>query len=141
VILYLDTSSLVKLYIEEAHSDLVRDWIGEADLVATGRISYPEALSAVVRRFRSGDLSREAYERVVTGLEQDWDTYSAVDFDEHVAARMVLKHRLRGADAIHLSSAVVLGGLGPGVPLAFSSFDAQLNRSARAEGLHVLTAR
>jgi hypothetical protein len=119
----------------------VRDWVGKADLVATGRITYPEAFSAVERRFRAGDLSREAYARVVAGIEQDWSSSTTVDFDERGAARMVLKHHLRGADALHLPSAVILGGLGAGLPMTFSSFDVHLNRSARAEGLHVLTAR
>jgi predicted nucleic acid-binding protein len=35
VILYLDTSSPVKLYVTEAHSDRVRDWTEEAEIVAT----------------------------------------------------------------------------------------------------------
>jgi predicted nucleic acid-binding protein len=41
VILYLDTSSLVKLYVEEMHSDKVREWLEEAELVATCRVAYP----------------------------------------------------------------------------------------------------
>ncbi len=140
MILYIDTSGLVKLYVEEAHSAQVRAWVTKADLVATGRIAYPEALSAVARRFRSGDLSREAYERVVAGLEEDWSSYTAIDFDGRLAARLVLKHQLRGADAVHLAAVVGLQEAGAGVPVAFCSFDTHLNRSARAEGFSVLTA-
>lgn len=49
MILYLDTSSLVKLYIAEAHSELVQDWVGEAEAVATSRVAYPEALLKAAR--------------------------------------------------------------------------------------------
>ena len=59
MILYLDTSSLAKLYLEEDYSDLVRDWVEEAEAVATSRIAYPEALSAFVRRWNRGDLTDE----------------------------------------------------------------------------------
>jgi hypothetical protein len=37
LILYLDTSSLAKLYIAEAHSNLVANWVEEAEIVATCR--------------------------------------------------------------------------------------------------------
>ncbi|MEK7870800.1 MAG: type II toxin-antitoxin system VapC family toxin, partial [Nitrospirota bacterium] len=54
LILYLDTSSIVKLYIEEAGSDAVRRWAGEAEVLATCRIAYPELISALNRRLRGG---------------------------------------------------------------------------------------
>ena len=57
MILYLDTSALVKLYVEEAHTDDVRGWVDEAEIVATCRVAYPEAVSALNRRMRAGDTS------------------------------------------------------------------------------------
>ncbi len=40
MILYLDTSALVKLYIEEIHSDLIRKWVKRADTVALSSVAY-----------------------------------------------------------------------------------------------------
>jgi predicted nucleic acid-binding protein len=40
VILYLDTSALVKAYIAEEHSQDVMLWIKKADIVATHRIAF-----------------------------------------------------------------------------------------------------
>jgi predicted nucleic acid-binding protein len=37
MILYLDTSSLVKLYIEEIYSERVREWADDAEILATCR--------------------------------------------------------------------------------------------------------
>jgi len=54
MILYLDTSSIVKLYVEEDHSRSVREWLEDADVVATCRVAFPEAFSAMNRRFRAG---------------------------------------------------------------------------------------
>jgi uncharacterized protein (TIGR03435 family) len=42
VTLYLDTSSLVKLYVAEPGSDNVRDLVADADVVATSAIAYVE---------------------------------------------------------------------------------------------------
>ena len=59
MILYLDTSSLVKLYVDEDCSEIVREWVEEAEVVATSRVTYPEALSAFARRWNRGDLTDE----------------------------------------------------------------------------------
>ncbi len=139
MILYLDTSSLVKLYVEEAHSDIVREWVGEAEIVATCRIAYPETVSALNRRERIGDLSKSAYKSVVRAFSMDWEKIAAIDFDEIEAGRLAEKHGLRGFDAVHLSSAKLLKGGQKGISLAFSSFDERLNRAAASERLAVLS--
>lgn len=108
MILYLDTSSLVKLYIEEVHSDQVRNWAAEAEIITTCRIAYPETLSAMTRRRRNGDLSSEDYDLLVSRFAEDWESYAALDFDELEAGQLVKKHGLRGFDAVHLASARLL---------------------------------
>lgn len=138
MILYLDTSSLVKLYAEEAFSGLVREWVSEAEAVATCRVAYPEACSAFNRRLRSGDLSKEYYDRVAKGFSQEWKTFVAVDFDELDAGRLVDKYGLRGFDAIHLSAARLVRPGKEGAAVSFSSFDQKLNEAAAAEGFGVL---
>ena len=42
MILYLDTSALVKLYIEEPGSERVREALNEAPIVSTSRVAYVE---------------------------------------------------------------------------------------------------
>ena len=46
---YLDTSSLVKLYVTEAGSDVIHKLVGEADVVATSVAAYPETRAAFAR--------------------------------------------------------------------------------------------
>ena len=43
---YLDTSSLVKLYVAEPESESVRRLVENADIVATAAIAYAEARAA-----------------------------------------------------------------------------------------------
>lgn len=47
--LYLDTSSLVKLYVTESGSDVVRQLVGGAKVVATSVVAYPETRAALAR--------------------------------------------------------------------------------------------
>jgi uncharacterized protein len=61
LILYLDTSSLVKLYVEEAGSATIATLVAEASLVCTSVVAYPEARSALARLRREGGLSTEDY--------------------------------------------------------------------------------
>jgi len=139
LILYLDTSSLVKLYVEETGSDLVQDWVRKAETVSTCRVAYPETISAFYRRFNSGDLSEKDYSLLLKRFSQEWGNFAALDFDEIEAGRLVKKHGLRGFDAIHLSSAKFLQSADTSISLSFSSFDKKLNDAASAEGLSVLS--
>ena len=61
MILYLDTSALVKLYIEERGSEQVHAWVDEAEFICTSRVALPEAMSAFQRRFNRGELPPEAF--------------------------------------------------------------------------------
>lgn len=137
MILYLDTSSLLKHYIREPGSDDVALWIDGADLVATSRATLAEA-AALSRRPRGGGLSRSARHEALADLTRDWADYLAVDLDEHRAATLAWRHRLRGCDAVQLASALTVGELAAPETLVFSSFDTDLNKAARAEGLIVL---
>jgi uncharacterized protein len=108
LILYLDTSSLVKLYVEEVHAVAVREWVEEADLIATCRVALPETISAFHRRFRGGDFSKSDYEDLIAGFTEDWRKYVVLDFDELEAGLLVEKYGLSGFDAVHLSSAKMM---------------------------------
>lgn len=140
MILYLDTSSLVKLYVEEARSDAVRQWVANAEAVATCRVAYPEMLSALTRRYNRGDLPRDGYETIAECFAGEWEHFVALDFDEIEAGRLVRKYALRGFDAVHLAAAKLLADENGAVEVAFSSFDKKLNGAAEAEGLAVLAA-
>ncbi|MEK7307168.1 MAG: type II toxin-antitoxin system VapC family toxin, partial [Nitrospirota bacterium] len=96
MILYLDTSSIVKLYIEETGSDAVRRWAGEAEVLATCRIAYPELISALNRRLRSGDISKKEFRLLIDGFSKEWADFAIIDFDEIEAGRLAEKYGLRG---------------------------------------------
>jgi len=137
LIIYLDTGSLVKLYVEETHATKVREWVEEAELVATCRVAFPETISALDRRFREGDFSKQDYELLIGGFAKDWQNFVVLDFDEIESGRLASRYGLRGFDAVHLSSAKIIRG-DADLVLYFSCFDEKLNKAAVAEGLEVL---
>lgn len=138
MILYLDTSSLVKAYLDEPCSDDVEAWIDAAEAVATSRVTYPEIASALARRRANGALSSRDVRLSLDDLEDSWERYLIVDLAERRAARLAVTHVLRGIDAIHLAAAVTLRDAVGTDGLAFSSFDRRLAQAAAGEGLIVL---
>jgi predicted nucleic acid-binding protein len=136
MMLYLDTSSLVKLYIEEPSSEAVRRWVQEATTLVSSCVAYPEALSAFARRHREQDLDDAGFHQVVQGFQRDWEAFAVVQVQENLAGQLAMKHVIRGFDAVHLAAALVIRDAVP--TLAFTSFDGRLNQAATQEGLTVL---
>lgn len=137
MILYVDTSALVKLYVREQGSARVRRHIGAATHVASSRVAFPEARAALARRQREGTLASRGLRRAVQRLETDWSLYIVVELDDGLARRagtIAESRALRGFDAIHVASALELSTL-LGHPVAFLTFDARQAAGASAEGL------
>jgi len=136
LILYLDTSSLIKLYIEESGSAEVESLVDQASLVCTSVVAYPEARSALARLCREGALSAEEHSLTKADLNEDWPRYLALEVTPTVwraAGDLAEKHALRGFDSLHLASFLFLVGEDLGERVEFSSFDDRLNGAARAE--------
>ena len=90
MILYADTSSLVKRYVGEPHRDEVLTWFSAADAVATSRVAYPEIAAALGARQSRGDIAAVEVRGLVDMLFETWDDYLVVDLDELRAARVEL---------------------------------------------------
>jgi uncharacterized protein len=136
LILYLDTSSLVKLYVEENGSAEVEKLVVEAALTCTSVVAYAEARSALARLCREGSLGSEEHRQAKTDLDQDWPHFLALEVTPAVwraAGDLAEKHALRGFDSLHLASFLVLIDSNLGEPVRFSSFDDRLNNAAHAE--------
>jgi len=137
MIVYLDTSSLVKLYVEEEGSSRIADLVGSATVVATSLVAYAEARSAFARRLREKAYTRGEHKKIVAGLDQDWERFMALSVTRELvwaAGNFAEKHGLRGFDAIHLAWAVILKEEITG-PVLFSCGDRGLQKASKSEGL------
>jgi len=127
----------VKLYVWEPGTEETRTRLGGATMVATSRVSYPEARAALARRQREGAITRRALTRAVSGLDRDLERYVVVELSPKVARRageLAERRVLRGLDAIHLASALEVEELTGLVP-SFCCFDGRLREAASAEKL------
>ena len=107
-------------------------------IIATCRVAYPEMISALNRRFRTGDLAKGDCDLLMKTFAGEWPHFAAIDFDEIEAGRLAQAYGLRGFDAVHLAACKLLKSTEGAPSVAFSSFDERLNNAAAAEKLIVL---
>jgi predicted nucleic acid-binding protein len=135
VTVYLDTSSLVKLYVNETGSDEVRQDLSDATAVATSAVAYPEARAAFAKRRRERAMTPSTYRLIIRDFEADWSAYVVVEPTMELvrqAGELAERYALRGFDSVHLASYLeVVRETGPS-SARFSSFDRPLNRAAAA---------
>lgn len=143
MILYLDTSALVKLFVAEAHSDRVRQASSRAQLIATHVIAYVEACATFARlaHARGDDALFPALRR---NLDIQWAAWEILNVTEPLirrAADLAGHYRLRGYDAVHLAAAEsAFEVFRNHVPFHFAVFDGQLSDAAKQAGIPLLEA-
>lgn len=111
MILYLDTSALVKLYVVEGGSEDVGVGVRNASRIATSAVGYPEARSTFARLEREGEITPEERRYIVADLDADWERLGVLDVTRNLSrfcGYLAQKHGLRGFDAVHLGSAVAV---------------------------------
>ncbi len=132
MMIYLDTSSLVKLYINEIGSLDVVSLVSEASAVITSIVAYPETRSAFARQHKDGQLTKKELTRIKNIFEDDWKRYLIISITEdisYLAGNLAEKYALRGFDAIHLASYLSFMRK-IRKDIKFSSFDNKLNKAA-----------
>lgn len=132
--LYLDTSSLVKLFISETGSEAVRALVTKTDTVCTSSVAYPEARATFARLRRAGQLDASAFAFAKREFDAYWPTYLTVNVTDSLcreAGDLAEQFRLRGFDGIHLASFAQLAREAGIAETSFSSFDDRLNEAER----------
>ena len=133
--LYLDTSSLVKLFVGETGSDDVRRLVDQADTVTTSIVAYAETRAALARLRRTAVLTATNFAAAKRAFEDLWPSVLAVEVQAPVsreAGEFAERYALRGFDALHLATFVRIARAAKPTPVRFSSFDVPLSRAAAA---------
>jgi len=140
VIVYFDSSSIVKWLFDEQHMDLARGIRNEAEIALTSLLSFPEVMSAIYRAWKEGRCSKSHMELARDEFLRIWLDFQWIRVSEslmHQAGKLVFRHGLRGYDGVHLASALLLEEGGDDIDLFFSCFDRKVNRAAKKEGLMI----
>jgi uncharacterized protein len=70
VIFYLDTSSLVKLYVNESGSERVAEAVTAADSLTSSMLAYAEALATFARAGREARLTQKELTTILDAFER-----------------------------------------------------------------------
>jgi predicted nucleic acid-binding protein len=132
--LYVDSSALLKRYVEEADSQEADELLRSDPLPLTARHTMVEVRRNLIRLLAERDAAaaRQAF-------LDDMAVFSIVELDEvtcEAAASIAELTGVRTLDSLHLAAAQRAGG--PGSP--FLTFDRRQAQAARALGFAVLGA-
>lgn len=140
MILYLDTSALLKKYFKELFSEQIVSKWKKASAIVTSAVAYAEAMASICRKKREIKLEDAVFRNLIGTFQRDWESFIKVDVNDDLnrfVDDLVSSHPLRGFDAIHLASAMTVNEpLPEGV--VFACFDKVLLKAAQNEGLNTL---
>lgn len=129
---YVDSSALLKLYVEEADSDDAQRIVDSDPVLVTAWVTVVE-----VRRNLARLLSGASLRRAREAHEHDLDALALVNLDERGwrrSADIAEVLGVRSLDSLHLAAAQQLQ-----IPdLLFCTFDLRQGQAARQLGLRVV---
>lgn len=137
---YWDSSALVPLCVDEASSTRLTELYRADPAVITWWGSEIECVSAFARLERedamSGVMVSAAIDRL-KALKSAWHEVQPSQALRDTAVRLLRVHPLRAADAVQLSSAMIVSDHAPSA-IELVTLDARLASAARREGFAVI---
>lgn len=140
MILFCDTSALIKLLISEPGSDRMHQASLEAESLAVCRLTWAEAMAGLARRQREHPEDTEALEQARQQLIVSWEHCTIVEVTQRLvetAGRFADGFALRGYDSVQLAAAHELHRSSD-QPVTFACFDQRLRQAAALMRLDVL---
>ena len=138
-IVYFDSSALVKLVVDETGSDIAAALWNSCDAALSSRLAYPEVCAALAAAGRNHALTEAEIGTAAAEWDMFWASIRPVELSvdvERSAGELATLHRLRGADAVHLASALALDS----PHLSVAVWNKRLHAGAAAAGLRVAPA-
>ena len=140
MLLFCDTSALIKLLIDEPDSAQIHQVTERAGLIAACRITWAEAMAAMARRQRDDPTSADEIENARQRLSMLWSSFAILEVSQKLveaAGRFADGFALRGYDSVQLAAAHELH-ITSEQPVTFACYDRRLNQAAQLLQLEVL---
>jgi len=137
MILYADTSALVKKYVQESGSDQVITFFDQYQIIGTAVLTQAELAAALSKAARLGWVDQAEVSVAWQDFQSHWLMYARLPVSAAIvdrAASLAWRYGLRGYDSIHLSSALTWQEV-TGDEVVFACFDNHLQQAARQESL------
>ncbi len=132
--LYVDSSALLKRYVDEPDSEAAEELLRSDSQLITGRHTSVEVRRNLARLLDERDLSR-----MRAAFRRDLSAFAVVELDATTcesAAAIAEVTGVRSLDALHLAAAQRVGGSA----IPFLTFDLRQAQAARSLGLSVIGA-
>lgn len=137
-LIYLDSSAVIKLFLEEPFSDQVDAAVRtQGARCVTSDLTFAEIHGFLSRARSLGRLDPPQQRQMVEDFRAWFASvpHIAVSFGQvQRAGTFAIQHNLRGADAIHLVAAMESLAVGVGRTRTFACFDQRLTREAQKTG-------
>ena len=140
MILFLDTSALVKLYIVENGSEVMHREAQHAEMVALAALPGPSFMLPSRGAPGWSRAMEPALDEARNALASQWPDFFVLEVSERIvelAGAHADLYALRAYDAVQLATADRLVAQGE-KPVKFACFDRRLNKAAAALGMDCL---
>lgn len=137
MIVYWDSSALIKQYIRETGTADVEALAKQATASAVAQIGYIEISATLAKLVRIKHLTRNVANTVWQDFVNDWPTLVQVQMNEPLLTQgsvFTWTYELRGYDAVHLASAYLWQSM-LGETVTFATYDQKLWDAAQAVGM------
>lgn len=142
MIVYWDTSALVAVYLRDACSRQAAKLVSTQTKPISSWLCFAETLAALRAALDSQRITSGIHRAAVSAFEDDWAKFHRMPLNAKLAPelrRLLRFHGLRGADATHLASALVVHRhlAGANQHFVFACHDRRLAEAAQTEGLQL----
>ena len=141
MILFCDTSALLKLFIDEQGSEGMIKARSSSAGIAVCRITWAESMAAFAQRTRFKGASQSGLAQARSMFEQAWPDFMIADVTQPLVEKAGVYAEafgLRGYDSVQLAAAHILHAR-LDLSLTFACYDRRLNQAAQLLQLEVLT--
>ena len=139
---FLDTSAIVKIYVDEAYSEIIRGIYSTPDnTLFVADIAKVEFCSAIKKRLDQIDIEEEQYASIKTYFLNDYVVgFEVIKSEERLfdqALGLIHGYSLKAYDSVQLAAALQCQNLLQNQELIFVSFDKKLINAAQKSGFKI----
>ena len=137
MIVFCDTSALLKLFVDEEHSESMAVTALAADSLAVSRLTWAEVMSAIARRARDMPRDAAALAKARQAFVDRWPDFVTMEVTQWVveqAGEYAEAFALRAYDSVQLATLQTLR-LQVDEEVRFACFDARLRKAAAVLGI------
>ena len=137
MIVFCDTSALLKLFVEEEHSESMAVTALAAESLAVSRLAWAEVMSAIARRARDMPRDAAALAKARQAFVDGWPDFVTMEVTQRVveqAGEYAEAFALRAYDSMQLATLQTLR-LQVDAEVRFACFDSRLRKAAAVLGI------